>query len=103
MKIQPFIFNWKNQFDKTCEIENSLNKVFEKITVINSDDDNKKSHWINIGEEYPMFYENIKDTPDKYLLNESFITKTHHYLIERSKLDIFTIDKFKNDIISFIQ
>ena len=51
MKIQPFIFNWKNQFDKTCEIENSLNKVFEKITVINSDDDNKKSHWINIGED----------------------------------------------------
>jgi hypothetical protein len=50
MKIQPFIFNWKNQFDKTCKIENSLNEIFEKVTVVNSDDDNKKSHWLNIGE-----------------------------------------------------
>jgi len=56
-----------------------------------------------IGEKYPMFYENIKDMPDKYLLNESFINETHQYLIERSKLDIFTINNFKNDIISFIQ
>jgi hypothetical protein len=52
-----------------------------------------------IGEEYPLFYEDIKHSPDKYLLDKKYITKCAHYLKERSKLDIFSIDKFKQDLL----
>jgi hypothetical protein len=52
-----------------------------------------------IGEEYPLFYEDIKYSPDKYLLDKKYITKCAHYLKERSKLDIFSIDKFKQDLL----
>lgn len=51
MKIHPFIFNWKRQFEKTCEKELQLKKIFDKVTVINSDDANEKDDWINIGDE----------------------------------------------------
>lgn len=51
MNIQPFIFNWNNQFEKTCTIEDSLKKKFDKIVVINSDDNNTREGWINIGNE----------------------------------------------------
>jgi hypothetical protein len=51
MNIQPFIFNWNNQFDKTCHIEDSLSKIFDKVTVINSDDNNTKEGWINLGND----------------------------------------------------
>jgi hypothetical protein len=49
--IQPFIFNWKNQFEKTYVIEDSLRKIFGEVTVINSDEENTKPEWINICEE----------------------------------------------------
>ncbi len=49
--IQPFIFNWKNQFEKTCASEDSLKKIFGEVTVINSDEENTRPGWINIGEE----------------------------------------------------
>jgi len=51
MKIHPFIFNWKRQFEKTCEKESQLKKIFNNVTVINSDDTNEKDDWINIGDE----------------------------------------------------
>jgi hypothetical protein len=51
MNIQPFIFNWNNQFQKSCQIENSLGKIFDKVTVINSDDHNSRQGWVNIGDE----------------------------------------------------
>jgi len=51
MNIQPFIFNWNRQFEKTCAIEDALSKVFEKVTVINSDDNNTRDGWIDIGDE----------------------------------------------------
>jgi len=51
MKIQPFIFNWKGQFEKTCSIESSLLKLFDKVIVINSDDHNTKEGWINLGND----------------------------------------------------
>lgn len=51
MNIQPFIFNWKGQFDKTCEKEEQLKKIFDKVIVINSDDGNEKPDWVNIGDE----------------------------------------------------
>lgn len=51
MNIQPFIFNWNGQFEKTCKIEESLLKIFDKVTVINSDDNNTKDGWINLGND----------------------------------------------------
>lgn len=49
MNIQPFIFNWNKQFDKTCVIEDSLSKIFDKVIVINSDDNNTRDGWTNLG------------------------------------------------------
>jgi hypothetical protein len=48
MIIHPFIFNWKNKFDSTCRIEEELLKIFDTVTVINSDEENKKNNWINL-------------------------------------------------------
>jgi hypothetical protein len=52
-----------------------------------------------IGENYPLFYEDIVDNPDYYLLNQNFIAECSSYLKERSKLDIFNVEKFKKDIL----
>ncbi len=51
MNIQPFIFNWNRQFEKSCAIEDSLKTIFDKVTVINSDDNNTREGWIDIGDE----------------------------------------------------
>lgn len=51
MNIQPFIFNWNNQFKKTCTIEDSLSKIFNNVTVINSDDNNTRDGWIDLGDD----------------------------------------------------
>jgi GR25 family glycosyltransferase involved in LPS biosynthesis len=50
-QIDAFIFNWKGQLQKTLKTESELCKIFDKVTVINSDDGNKFDHWINIGED----------------------------------------------------
>lgn len=50
LDIQPFIFSWKGQFQKACVIEDQLRKIFPSVTVINSDDDNTRPGWINIGD-----------------------------------------------------
>ena len=49
--IQPFIFNWKNKFEKTCAIEDSLKQIFDKIIVINSDEENTRPGWIDLGDD----------------------------------------------------
>ena len=49
--IQPFIFNWKNKFEKTCVIENQLKEIFDDVLVINSDDNNTREGWIDLGDE----------------------------------------------------
>ena len=51
MKIQTFLFNWPRQYENTCKIEKDLLEIFDNITIINSDDENKKENWINIGNE----------------------------------------------------
>jgi hypothetical protein len=48
--IQPFIFNWNGQFEKTCAIEDSLKELFDEVTVINSDDNNTREGWIDLGD-----------------------------------------------------
>ena len=51
MDIQPFIFNWNRQFEKSCAIEDALKPIFNKVTVINSDDNNTREGWVDIGDE----------------------------------------------------
>lgn len=48
--IHAFIFNWRGQYDSTLKIERELQKLTRRVTVINSDDDHKQKHWVNIGE-----------------------------------------------------
>lgn len=50
MKIQSFIFNWRNQLESTLVIEKQLNKILDQVNVINSDENNSQSHWLNVGE-----------------------------------------------------
>ena len=49
--IQPFIFNWRNQFEKTCATEDALREIFDDVTVINSDEENTRPGWIDLGDE----------------------------------------------------
>lgn len=51
MKIQPFIFNWKGQYEKTLVKEEALNKIFDHVSVINSDDTHEEERWVNIGDD----------------------------------------------------
>jgi hypothetical protein len=51
INIKPFIFNWNGQFEKTCIIEDSLSKIFDKVVVINSDNNNTRDGWVDIGDE----------------------------------------------------
>lgn len=49
-KIKCFIFSWKGQYDNAVKLESQLKNLVD-VTVINSDDDNKPEHWVNIGNE----------------------------------------------------
>ena len=51
MNIQSFIFNWRNQFASTLAIEKQLNKILDQVNVINSDENNYRAYWHNIGED----------------------------------------------------
>ena len=48
--IQPFIFSWKGHFENACALERELSGIFDNVTVINSDDENTRPGWVNIGE-----------------------------------------------------
>jgi hypothetical protein len=51
MKIQTFIFNWRNQYKKTKEKLYQLKQIGIDPIVINSDDLYKEHGWHNIGED----------------------------------------------------
>jgi hypothetical protein len=51
MNIQPFIFNWKGQYEKTLVKEDALQKIFDRVIVINSDDTQEEERWVNIGDD----------------------------------------------------
>ena len=51
MKIVPFIFNWENQFEKTKRSEQQLKKTFSRVFVINSDPENTRDDWVNVGSD----------------------------------------------------
>jgi len=50
MKIHPFIFSWRGQYDRACQTEKALIAAGYPPIVINSDPDNNPSHWINLGD-----------------------------------------------------
>lgn len=45
-----------------------------------------------LGDDYPLYYENIKQDPDKYILDREVLSKTVEYLARRSPL--FEFDRF---------
>lgn len=82
--IQPFVFNWKNQFEKTCVIEDSLRQIFDKVTVINSDEENTRPGWVNLGDEAyftAQFRKALElfDSDKKVLLHVQGDTVYHNY------------------------
>jgi len=51
VKIQTFIFNWRNQYEKTKQKIEQLKSIGVTPLVINSDDEHREEGWVNIGEE----------------------------------------------------
>tara|TARA_B110001454_G_C12318565_1_gene266793 strand:+ start:143 stop:460 length:318 start_codon:yes stop_codon:yes gene_type:complete len=51
LKIIPFIFNWKHQFENTKRTERQLQVISSEVLVINSDPDITKDHWVDVGDE----------------------------------------------------
>ena len=47
-----------------------------------------------IGEDYPLFYEDINHCPDNYLKSYEYIKKTVKYLENRAKMNIFKQESF---------
>jgi hypothetical protein len=64
--IQPFIFNWKGHFETACRTEESLNDIFEKVIVINSDEENTRPGWVDVGDG-AYFGEQFKTLLDYFL------------------------------------
>ena len=48
--IHAFVFNWKNKTKNALKLEEFYNKIFDKVTVINSSEDYTPSHWVNLGD-----------------------------------------------------
>lgn len=47
-----------------------------------------------LGQDYPMYYENISHNLDQYLLDKSFVRDTSDYLKQQSQREEFTIEHF---------
>lgn len=50
MKIHTFVFNWRNQYEKTKQKLEQLKEVDTVVTVINSDEAHNDEGWVNVGE-----------------------------------------------------
>ena len=51
-----------------------------------------------LGKDYPMYYDDIKMDPDKFLLDKKIIHDTSSYLKDRSKKNRFTVENFCKQI-----
>ena len=51
MKIHPFIFSWKGHYKRALALEKIFLEIFGRVTVINSDEENRPEHWINLTDE----------------------------------------------------
>lgn len=70
MNIKPFIFCWKDQVGNVIEIEKQLGKIFNNVSVINSNGYPKKNHWINLPDD-SMFTKQFLHAIDNF--NEDFL------------------------------
>ena len=61
--IQPFIFNWRGQFEKSCAIEDSLKEIFGEVTVINSDEENTRPGWVQL-DDFAYFTKQFRTALD---------------------------------------
>jgi hypothetical protein len=91
MNTLCFIFSWKGQFANAINLEEQLAPFVDNLVVINSDDDNKPEHWINIGNECyfsDQFKKALKvaDASSNYniMINRIYI-KNKRYLSEKHK------------------
>jgi hypothetical protein len=50
VSIHAFIFNWKDKTENALKLEELFNKIFDKVTVINSSEDYTSPHWVNLGD-----------------------------------------------------
>jgi hypothetical protein len=50
-RIVPFIFNWRGQFENACRTQDQLLRIFDRVTVVNSDDHHTRPGWVDIGDE----------------------------------------------------
>ena len=51
MKTLCFIFSWRGQYENALKLEAQIKPLVDNLVVINSDDLNQPSHWINIGND----------------------------------------------------
>lgn len=51
-----------------------------------------------LGKHYPMYYDDIKIDPDKFLLDKKFIKEVSSYLKDRSSKKRFTVENFCKQI-----
>jgi hypothetical protein len=51
MNIHPFIFSWKGHYERTLALEKIFLKIFGRVTVINSEEEHRPGHWINLTDE----------------------------------------------------
>ena len=51
IKILCCIFSWKGQYENAIKLQEQLSNILTNVIVINSDDDNTKDGWIDIGNE----------------------------------------------------
>lgn len=52
MRIVPFIFNWRGQFDNAVRTEAALAALFDRVHVINSDETRTRPGWIDVGDSF---------------------------------------------------
>jgi hypothetical protein len=51
MNIHPFIFSWKGHYERALALEKIFLEIFGRVTVINSDEENRPEHWVNLTDE----------------------------------------------------
>jgi hypothetical protein len=50
-RIHPFIFNWVGHYERTLKLEAEFLELFDRVTVINSDENHEEDRWVNLGED----------------------------------------------------
>jgi len=51
LSVHPFVFNWPGQIENCTRLEDLLRPVYSNLTIINSDPQNEREHWVNVGND----------------------------------------------------